>query len=148
MSIGRPPVKTRKPYLSPPDVEREPNGRRSRKAESVGRPVVYFIGSGFDGRIKVGRTSAPLGRLCDLQVSSPDPLRLLGFIGCATVDDSIKLESLLHKLLASKGRHLRGEWFKLTVKEIDAIEVALGLDVRKPENERSTALWPTAVTSH
>jgi len=148
MRIGRPPVKTRAAYLSPSETEREPNGRRSRKAATSVRPVVYFIGTGVDSRIKVGRTSAPLGRLQDLQVSNPEPLRLLGCIGCASVDDSAKLESLLHKLLTAKGRHLRGEWFRLTVKEIDAIEVALGLDIRRPEANGNASLWPSAATSH
>jgi hypothetical protein len=144
MSKGRPPVKYRQPYLSPSAIDREPGGRPSRKIAGRQDPGVYFIGSGESAQIKVGFTTQTLHRLCELQVGSVEELKLLGLVRCATVADARKLERLLHGLLSTKGRHIRGEWFRLTVKEVDAIELALGLDIRRPENLRPSSFNPAA----
>jgi hypothetical protein len=143
MGRGRPPVVTRQPYLSASAVPREPSGRRSRKAAGLTQPAVYFVGSGTDGRVKVGFTTLAQSRLAELQVGSAVELRLLGLVRCATVEDAKKLERLLHDLLTGRGRHVRGEWFRLAVNEIDAIELALGLDIRRPEN-RPQSFYPAA----
>lgn len=65
---------------------------------------VYFIQSGSDGPIKIGKAENPMGRLAQMQVGSPIALRLLGSIPGGIAD-----ERRLHEQF--KQDWLRGEWF-------------------------------------
>lgn len=83
-------------------------------SSTLPRITVYFIQvdrpdvEDMLGPIKIGRAHSPAAartRLCDLQVASPWPLRLLGIIPCAPEDT----ERRLHRRF--KAHRMRGEWF-------------------------------------
>jgi hypothetical protein len=69
------------------------------------RPKIYFIQSGADGPIKIGRAVNPAQRLRDLQIAHPEPLRLL-----AVIDRPLLAEYLVHGRF--RQHRLRGEWFR------------------------------------
>lgn len=85
----------------------------ARKAAKDGLTFVYFAQPVGGGPIKIGKTRKhPEQRLSSLQVGSPVPLELLGWLSCEWW-----LEQALHRALE---QHLvQGEWFK------DAPEVRL-----------------------
>lgn len=62
----------------------------------------YFIQSGFDGPIKIGRSDNPEGRLVELQVGSHETLRLL-----LVLEGDVEFE--MHTVF--RNLHIRGEWF-------------------------------------
>lgn len=66
---------------------------------------VYFIQRGDDGPIKIGVSRNVASRLSGLQVSTPEPLKIL-----ATADGGRDEEQTMH-LLFKKDR-LSGEWFR------------------------------------
>lgn len=66
--------------------------------------LVYFIQSGVNGPIKIGKAINPESRLAELQVGSPFALRLIG----ATPGD-VSAEHALH--VRFREDHIRGEWF-------------------------------------
>lgn len=67
----------------------------------------YFIQSGVDGPIKIGKAENPENRLAELQTGSPDSLRLIGKL---KGDHEKDLHCRFHKL------HFRGEWFNPDVR--------------------------------
>jgi hypothetical protein len=77
----------------------------SVKGEAHG--VVYFIGHGKAGPIKIGFTADrdPMPRLRQLQTGSPECLQVLG-----TVEAYASIERKIHTLLAP--HMIRGEWFE------------------------------------
>lgn len=66
---------------------------------------VYFIRSGLDGPIKIGRSRRPYARLDDLQATSAERLDLL-----LILDGGAALERDLHARFAE--HRLHGEWFE------------------------------------
>jgi Meiotically up-regulated gene 113 len=66
---------------------------------------LYFIRSGHDGPVKIGRAARPAGRLRELQTGSPFPLHLLG-----TIPGGGHLERDLHARF--NWLRIRGEWFR------------------------------------
>lgn len=85
--------------------------RQHRELKARGKPIpalgiIYFIQSGDDGPIKIGRCKSGLAekRLADLQIGNPVELSLLGtIIGDRTTEMS------LHGRFARL--RVRGEWF-------------------------------------
>lgn len=70
--------------------------------------MIYFIGSGKTGPVKIGFTSRRDGvqdRLSSLQTGNPEELSVL-----AVIEGSQKGESQIHKALAAN--RLKGEWFE------------------------------------
>lgn len=68
------------------------------------RRFVYFVQAGASGPIKIGYSKAPERRLQQLQVSHPEPLRIL-----ATVPGTKGMEGELHARWNQF--RLEGEWF-------------------------------------
>jgi hypothetical protein len=70
---------------------------------------VYLIGTGWD-HVKIGRSASPTARLSELQVASPEVLRLLKSWDMDR--SSAKLfERALHEAFAWAA--VRGEWFRV-----------------------------------
>jgi predicted Zn-ribbon and HTH transcriptional regulator len=84
------------------------------------RFCVYFIcEQPFTDRVKIGKTTDVTSRIKSLQTGNPSKLSLLKVI---YVDDSMrmtKLETQIHKDLVN--RRLIGEWFKLSLAEVDQV---------------------------
>jgi hypothetical protein len=68
-------------------------------------PVIYFVGEGDDGPIKIGITTRLGHRVTGLQTSHPRPLTLL-----ASCPGNRVAEAQLHERF--KGDRLLGEWFR------------------------------------
>lgn len=66
---------------------------------------VYFIQSGDDGPIKIGKARNPEYRLAHFQTGNPEKLHLLGTIPAAP-----SLEGKLHGMVEQY--RIRGEWFE------------------------------------
>jgi T5orf172 domain len=105
----------------------EPLGARKPKYIPVLVPhyaprSLYVIGSEI-GRVKVGRSHDPQGRLHDFQVASPCLLSLEYAGECQNLELSRKIEERAHELL-HEHRYV-GEWFNVRVAEaVAAIERA------------------------
>ena len=81
---------------------------------------VYLIQAGNgDGPVKIGHGRLPLRRLQNLQLGSPERLRLIGTIAGAATE-----ESELHRRFAFD--RIRGEWFRFNPE-------MLGLDLETPK---------------
>jgi hypothetical protein len=66
------------------------------------KQIVYFVQRGASGPIKIGTTTGNLrARLMALQISSPDPLYLIGHIRGLETDIHIRF----------RAHHISGEWF-------------------------------------
>jgi hypothetical protein len=77
---------------------RNPHGHLKRAPE-----IVYFIRSGTDGPIKIGKASDVMRRLSGLQSAHAEELRLLATTRAVTEDE-------LHQRFAHL--RMRGEWFR------------------------------------
>lgn len=69
--------------------------------------MIYFIQSGPDGPIKIGKAVDPQKRLQTLQIGTHETLRLL-----AVIPGDRKREAEIHRHL--KAHRHRGEWFAAT----------------------------------
>ncbi len=76
--------------------------------------AVYFIRMGQTDAFKIGYSGDAIGRMADLQVSSPVGLSLRAFVSFLTPDALGDAEYEAHKLAAKFGKRLRGEWFELS----------------------------------
>lgn len=85
---------------------------RERRRLEVWR--VYFVQSGLEGPIKIGASSNVKQRLVDLQMGSPQPLKLL-----AQVRGSKREEREVHRRFAHL--RVRGEWFSPAAELIEYI---------------------------
>lgn len=81
---------------------------------------VYFIGAG-NGAVKVGHARRPVDRLDDLQVGAYAALEIQAVIRVQDKLDARRMEAELHAKLKAAGRHIRGEWFYLTLAEIQKL---------------------------
>lgn len=110
-------------------VEREPNGRASRKSEVDGWLVYFLASDGVTfaqaGAVKVGVTGNIDMRVGDLSVGCPVSLHLAGQIGAPCQKIARQVEKQAHRSLKLAGRHIRGEWFRLSLSEVDALENTL-----------------------
>jgi hypothetical protein len=79
--------------------------------------AVYFIGDGH-GRVKIGCSSNPAGRLGTLQTGTALPLRLL----CSIIGGR-EQESFLHNWFRED--RIAGEWFKQSHRLAGFIETAI-----------------------
>lgn len=69
--------------------------------------MIYFAQALISLRVKIGHTEQNVTkRVSELQIGSPEPLDLLGFIEGDRTD-----EKRLHKRFAA--HHVHGEWFEL-----------------------------------
>jgi hypothetical protein len=80
------------------------------------RTAVYAIGREYLPPIKIGFSSRPKGRLMEMQIGSPDPLKFHFVCWVRTKADATKLEAACHKLLHEHNCHVKGEWFDLDPK--------------------------------
>jgi hypothetical protein len=93
--------------------------------------VIYFIGEGPGGHVKIGYCADPRGgfthedvarsRMASLQTGNPRRLVLLGFTTSGTMDD----ERALHAQFARS--RLEGEWFSRT-RDLELLIEAHALD--------------------
>jgi hypothetical protein len=98
------------------------------------RPVeyVYFIQAVYGGAVKIGRAKRILRRLKGIQTGNPNDLRILYLY---KTRDPARDERRVHKHF--KDKHIRGEWYDITHKEIKAL---LGSDVYQ--------MWPDNIYAH
>lgn len=89
---------------------------RIRRKRGRQERVVYFIACG--DLVKIGKTFDIEARIRDLQCGSPVLLTLL-----KTTPGYSELESALHNHFADRRRH--GEWFDVTLAEVDAFLATL-----------------------
>ena len=111
---------------------------------------VYFIADGH-GRVKIGRSTHPAGRLAQLQTGTGLPLTLIG----AIPGDRI-VEAQMHERFAE--RRLQGEWFTQDDNlraQIDSIIAEIGADLAGKPKRKGTAvavflrgLYPTKTAEH
>lgn len=82
---------------------------------------LYVVGSSPRGPLKLGRAGDPYKRLAELQVGNPLELKVLaiGNVSPFIRWSSREAEALCHKAL--KPRHIRGEWFDVTLEEVLAL---------------------------
>ena len=66
--------------------------------------MIYFVQSGEDGPLKIGKANSPYSRINELQTGSPERLYMR-----ATLDVPDSVERGLHAILG--GCRVRGEWF-------------------------------------
>lgn len=76
--------------------------------------LVYFVQEG-EGLIKIGKTVDIERRMSGIQTHCPNPIRLLAYMEGGTRG----LEGKLHRLF--KDKRVRGEWFDLTLEDIQSI---------------------------
>jgi len=87
-----------------------------REQDSKGFIYVLRVDNGL---CKIGRTKHLDDRIYQLGVTLPYDPELV----CAVkVDDCIIAESELHELFTHSGKHVKGEWFKLTEGDIEYIK--------------------------
>jgi hypothetical protein len=86
------------------------------KSENDIRGVYFIIENPFREKVKIGKTKNIKRRLDGLQTAHPDELVLYKFI---QTEKHHELEQELHKQFKSK--RIRGEWFELTLTEIDKV---------------------------
>jgi hypothetical protein len=79
--------------------------------------------------VKVGFSRRPVGRLTDLQISSPIELRFHLVCWLADKKEAIALEQRCHQMLIQSGRHLRSEWFNIPPIEAAKVIDRASLDV-------------------
>lgn len=81
--------------------------------------TVYFIKPvGFEGPIKIGLSENPARRAQEMQIWSPLPLEVLGFVPGCWAD-----EQFLHECLIE--HHSHGEWFHASTLVLDTIKAVL-----------------------
>ena len=82
---------------------------------------VYFIQSGVDGPIKIGKANDVGRRMGDLQVGNPSELTILLEIPCKSPQHAGNMEKQIHRRF--RKNRIRGEWFASDVlgrmKELD-----------------------------
>ena len=78
---------------------------------------IYAIGSEHFDAVKIGYSSNPKGRLYSLQNANPYKLSLFGIWGPWKRTEINYVESLVHDLF--KDKRLRGEWFDVTIDDIN-----------------------------
>lgn len=83
--------------------------RRERTRPVAGVDYVYFVHAPENQAVKIGRAADPRRRIQILQVGSPGPVELLGWIRAKPAD---RLEAVIQGRF--KRDRLRGEWFKAT----------------------------------
>lgn len=66
---------------------------------------------------KIGESINPADRLKQLQTGNMRKLAIYQTIFCGTKMEAQLLEATIHERLCTK--HIRGEWFKVTKKEVD-----------------------------
>lgn len=76
-----------------------------------------YLAQGHRGEYKIGRTNLVDRRLGELGTKAPVEYQLIHEI---KTDDPVGVESYWHRRFADK--HMRGEWFKLTVADVRAFK--------------------------
>lgn len=106
-------------------VKRTASGRASRAAEKTATGpeavsyAVYFVSS--NDRVKVGYTSNLGARMATIESNSGFPAELLGAIQVSDQGVALELEAALHEELSKQGRHIKGEWFKLSRADVASL---------------------------
>lgn len=70
---------------------------------------VYFMQSGKNGPIKIGKSNNPEKRMISVQTGNPYKLRLVAVIYCDDDAAAYRMESRFHRIL--KKHRMHGEWF-------------------------------------
>lgn len=120
----------RSDYILSAPVNRRGQLGRNLSRHLLTRTAVYAIGLVAGSPIKIGFSRRPVGRLVELQLSSPRELRFHLVCWVADKKEAVALEQRCHQRLRAEGRHLRGEWFDLTplevAKAIDGASIDVG----------------------
>lgn len=80
---------------------------------------VYFLRAGKSDFVKIGRAVSIRSRLKTLQTGNPFELKLEAWIETHDTHVSTRLEASIHK--HARDKNFRGEWFRLSRPEVDAI---------------------------
>jgi hypothetical protein len=83
--------------------------RSAQQRPPAEKGYVYFVHSEQMNAVKIGRAGRPHDRMADMQVGTPDALRLLGALEAS---DMIAAERDQHREWSAL--HIRGEWFRAT----------------------------------
>lgn len=119
------PMRDRKPQPAPEGL---PDHQSQQPAEPAVRDAVYLIGSGRDGRVKIGLSGNPQRRARGIATMSAIPVRLLW-----STPGGRELELALHEHF--KELRLHGEWFDFTGRDAVA-EVSAVAELLKARDER------------
>lgn len=101
--------------------------RSIRLPAEEGQEVTCFlyVFADADGHRKVGISQNPESRLACLQTGNAQPLTFELHAECL---DAFAIEQAIHRILAK--RHVRGEWFRATLAEVETALDAAWLQVR------------------
>lgn len=86
---------------------------RKRNKQSKESTNIYVMRNERNGFVKIGRSKAPLDREATLQSEDPEITLLFHFPA------PVQVETQLHAIY--QDRRIRGEWFRLTDDEIQAV---------------------------
>jgi hypothetical protein len=93
---------------------------------------IYFIYEYVESQmhlpVKIGETYYPHQRIVQLQTGNYRPLRYYKLLACPNKVDAQKIEEFLHEFYSDY--RLRGEWFNLTMKEIDKVADTIEILIR------------------
>jgi Meiotically up-regulated gene 113 len=101
---------------------------------------MYLYAISSDSRyIKFGVAGRPIKRLIELQIGSPQDLKLLGEIFAYDSEPAFELERIVHRAL--EAYHVRGEWFQMVPKTLALVDL---MNTRRYAEFRSLVLgWCT-----
>lgn len=94
----------------------------------LSRAAVYAMGP-KDGPIKIGFSRKLVGRLTEIQVSSPLEVKFHSVCWVAGTKEAGGLEARCHNILRTSGRHIRGEWFNITCLEVKKVIDRASIDL-------------------
>lgn len=83
--------------------------------------VYFIIENPFSNCVKVGKSTDIAGRVKQLQTGNSAQLSLRHLINCVDATVMNNLEIKIHQDLKDQKKHVRGEWFNLSLDEIDII---------------------------
>ncbi len=98
---------------------------------------IYIIGEPGSDVLKIGISVNPAHRLRDIKISNPSDVEVLWE---QAVDNARRVERNVHLVLVDL--RIRGEWFKVSLRE--AVAVVEKIIAKEPENEkeeRRVAAW-------
>lgn len=96
------------------------------------RFCVYFVRMGNTEAVKVGCSHAGLERVVGLQVASPVPIHMIGYVNFVSPQDMVDGERIAHEICKEQGiGRLRGEWFRMSTAEVVNVAKALILRDKK-----------------
>ena len=90
---------------------------KDKHLKGKGESYLYFIKMGNQNLVKIGISQTPKQRLKELQTANPFKLYIINTL---QVNNARELERKFHKIY--DGFRMKGEWFKLPLREIKRIK--------------------------